>query len=168
MATVQALGENLLLVEGPEVRDMGVHFHTRMTVVRLADGALWITSPVAVPFATLEHITTLGTVRYLISPTPRHYWRLDTWHQPFPDAELWSSPMTPVTLKRGDLPLTGILSDRVPARWAGDLDQVIIRGSRWLNEVVFFHAATKTLLVEDVIQIHDLRARRPVRNALDQ
>ncbi len=166
MAGVRALGENLFVFDGPAVRDMGVRFDTRMTVVRLADGDLWVASPVAVPFETLEHITTLGTVRYLVSPTPRHYWRLAGWHELFPDAELWSSPITPVTLKEGDLPLAGILGDQLPTRWAGDLDQVLIRGSRWLNEVVFFHPATGTLLVEDVIQIHELHAGRPVRNAL--
>jgi hypothetical protein len=79
---------------------------------------------------------------------------------------LWSSPITPITLKKGDLPLTGILGDHVRDLWAGDLDQVVLRGSRWLNEVIFFHAATRTLLLEDVIQIHQPQAGHTLRNAL--
>lgn len=163
---LEPLGEDLFLVEGPVVRDMGIHFDTRMTVARLGDGSVWIASPVLVPFATVADIIALGPVRYLVSPTPRHFWRLDGWHQLFPEAELWSSPITPITLKKGDLPLTGILGDQVPDLWAGDLDQVLIRGSSWLNEVVFFHAASRTLLVEDVIQMHQSAAGRPLRNAL--
>jgi hypothetical protein len=146
--------------------EAGIHFDTRMTVARLGDGSVWIASPVPVPFATLTEITDLGPVRYLVAPTPRHFWRLNASHQLFPEAELWSSPITPITLKKGDLPLTGILGDHVRDLWAGDLDQVVLRGSRWLNEVIFFHAATRTLLLEDVIQIHQPQAGHTLRNAL--
>ena len=70
MAGLEALGDDLFLVDGPVVRDMGIHFDTRMTVARLGDGSVWIASPVPVPFATLTEITDLGPVRYLVSPTP--------------------------------------------------------------------------------------------------
>lgn len=166
MVGLEPLGNDLFLVDGPVVRDMGIHFDTRMTVARLGDGSMWIASPVPVRFATLTEITALGPVRYLVSPTPRHFWRLYAWHELLPDAELWSSPITPVTLKKGDLPLTGILGDRVRDLWAGDLDQVLVRGSRWLNEVIFFHAPTRTLLVEDVIQIHQPQQGHTLRNVL--
>lgn len=166
MGGLQPLGGDLYLVDGPVVRDMGMRFDTRMTVARLRDGSVWVASPVPASFATLAAVAALGPVRYLVSPTPRHFWRLNAWHVLFPDAELWSSPMTPVTLKKGDLPLTGILGDQVPAGWAADLDQVLLRGNRWLNEVIFFHARSRTLLVEDVIQIHEPRRGHPLRNAL--
>ncbi len=166
MTGLEALGRDLFVVEGPIVRDMGMPFTTRMTVVRLGDGSLWIASPVPVPFAVLADIVALGRVRYLVSPTPRHFWRLNGWHDLFPEAELWSSPITPFTLKKGDLPLTGVLGDQVPDQWAGDLGHVLVRGSRWLNEVFFFHAASRTLLVEDLVQVHEPRQGHPLRNAL--
>lgn len=166
MTWLESLGENLFVVDGPVVRDLGIPFGTRMTVAKLADGSVWIASPVVVPFTTLAEIVALGPVRYLVSPTPRHFWRLDAWHQLFPQAELWSSPLTPVTLRKGPLPITGVLGDRVPEAWAGDLDQVAVRGSRWLKEVVFFHAASRTLLVEDLIQIHEPRPGNAFHNVL--
>ena len=55
--------KNVWIVDGPSVRDMGVMFTTRMTVVRLSNGSLWVESPVAVPFDTLKRITELGPVR---------------------------------------------------------------------------------------------------------
>jgi len=166
MANLESLGQGLFVAEGPVVRDMGIHFSTRMTVARLGDGSVWVASPVPVTFAALSEIAALGTVRYLVSDTPRHFWRLNGWHKLFPEAELWSSPITPITLKKGSLPLTAILGDHVPSQWAGDLDQVLIRGSSWLNEVAFFHPASRTLVVEDVIQIHHSRPGHPLRNAM--
>ena len=68
--------ENIWIVDGPNVRDMGFMFTTRMTVVRLCDGSLWVDSPVTVPSETLSRITELGPVRYLVAATPRHDWRL--------------------------------------------------------------------------------------------
>lgn len=166
MVGLRPLGADLFLVDGPIVRDLGLPFTTRMTVARLGDGSVWIASPVSAPFATLAEIAALGPVRFLVSPTPRHLWRLNAWHRLFPDAELWSSPITPVTLGKSDLPIAGTLGAQVPDAWAGDLDQVLIQGSRWLNEVAFYHAATRTLLVEDVIQIHQSAPGHPLRNAL--
>lgn len=166
MAGLQALGKDLFVVEGPVVRDMGIVYNTRMTVIRLGDGSVWIASPVPAPFATIAEIAALGPVRHLLSPTPRHYWRLHAWHALFPEAELWSSPITAVTLKNGDLPNTEILGQHAPEAWAGDLDQAIVGGSALVSEVVFFHAASRTLLVEDLIQVHERRPGHPLRNAL--
>lgn len=166
VAELADLGGNLFVVDGPAVRDMGMHFSTRMSIARLGDGSVWISSPVPVPFEVISEISALGPVRYLVSATPRHFWRLELWHQLFPAAELWSSPITPITLKRGDLPLAGTLGDTVPEEWAQDFDQVLIRGSRLLNEVAFFHRASRTLLIEDVIQVHDAKPGHPVQNAL--
>ena len=166
MAGLQALGEDLFVVDGPVVRDMGIGFDTRMTVIRLGDGSVWIASPVPAPFATIAEIAALGPVRHLVSPTPRHYWRLHAWHALFPEAELWSSPITAVTLKNGDLPKAEILGQHAPEAWAGDLDQAIVGGSALVSEVFFFHAASRTLLVEDLIQVHERRPGHPLRNAL--
>ena len=166
MTAVTPLGEGLFVVDGPVVRDMGVHFTTRMSVVQLSTGDVCVSSPVEVPFDVLSEIRRLGPVRYLVSATPRHFWRLYAWHTLFPDAELWSSPLTPITLKRGTLPLTGILNDQADLPWSQDLEHVVLRGSSWLNEVAFFHRHSRTLLVEDVIQIHEARTGHPVLNAL--
>ena len=41
MSDLSEFAESVWIVEGPSVRDMGVMFTTRMTVVRLCDGSLW-------------------------------------------------------------------------------------------------------------------------------
>lgn len=109
MPDLQAFAKDVWIADGPRVRDFGVMFTTRMEVVKLSNGLLWVNSPVVVPFDTLQRITQLGPVRYLVAATPRHVWRLEMWHTLFPEAELWAPRSTPFTLKKEYLPLTGIL-----------------------------------------------------------
>jgi hypothetical protein len=36
--------------------------------------------------------------------------------------------------------------------WRGQLDQVLVRGSRWIWEVAFFHRDTSTLILVDLVE----------------
>jgi hypothetical protein len=160
------VGDGLTVVEGPIVRDFGMPFPTRMTVAVLADGSVWVESPVPVTYETLTRLTGLGPIRYLVANTPRHVWRLDQWHEPFPDAELWAARSTPATLKRSRLPLAGTLSDHPVTGWASDLDQVAIAGSRFIEETCFLHKRSRTLIVGDLIQVHDLQPGKTFSNMI--
>ncbi len=145
---------------------MGVMFTTRMALVKLSDGALWVSSPVAVSPDTLRFIDSVGPVKYLIAGTPRHVWRLAAWHALYPNAELWAARTTPFTLKKGPLPLAGILGDTPPAAWENDLGQVAFKGNPLIEEVCFFHGRSRTLLLDDLIQNHPFKKGAPLRNLL--
>ena len=166
MPDIQAFAPNVWIVDGPRVRDMGVMFPTRMTILKLSDGSLWVDSPVPVPFETLKGTTELGPVRYLVAATPRHVWRLEGWHTLFPEAELWASRPTPFTLKKGHLLFSGTLGDTPNPGWADDLDQLAIKGSPLIEEVLFLHRASRTLILDDLIQVHPRVKGKPLRNAL--
>lgn len=89
MADLQVFAEKIWIADGPRVRDMGTMFPTRMTIVKLSDGSLWVESPVPSSSETLQQIGELGPVRYLVAATPRHVWRLNEWHTLFsPSATL--------------------------------------------------------------------------------
>lgn len=164
--TIQEFGKNIWIVDGPKVRDMGILFTTRMVIVKLQDSSLWIDSPVPVSFETLRDISHLGTIQYMIAATPRHVWRLESWHTLFPRAQLWVTEATPFTLKKGDLPYAGILRDTPEQGWANDLDQMLFMGSSLMKEVLFFHKSSRTVMLDDLIQIHVLEKSQPFRNAL--
>jgi hypothetical protein len=166
MPALQAFARNVWVVDGSNVRDMGIDWTTRMAVVKLAEGSLWVSSPVAVPFDTLEKITALGLVRYLVAATPRHVWRLEGWHTLFPEAQLWAPRTTPITLKKGRLQFSGILGDAPYPGWAADFDQLAFKGSRLIEEVVFLHKESRTVILDDLIQNHPIAVDRPLRNAL--
>jgi len=168
MPGVHAFAPNVWIIDGPTVRDFGVLFTTRMTVVKLTDGSVWIESPVSVPFETLKRITEWGPVRYLVAATPRHVWRLAAWHTLFPDAQLWVPRPTLLTLKKGHLPLTGTLTDTEPRDWSLDLDQLAFQGNPLGEEVLFFHQASRTVILGDFIQVHPKVQGKPLHNALFQ
>lgn len=44
------------------------------------------------------------------------------------------------------------LRKRPLAAWSGILDQVLVRGNKFIWEVAFFHKPSKTLLVVDLIE----------------
>jgi len=56
MENLHEFANNIWLADGPIVRDMGAFFTTRMTVVKLSDGAIWISSPVPVSFRVTPRI----------------------------------------------------------------------------------------------------------------
>jgi hypothetical protein len=163
---LQAFAKNVWIADGPDVRDMGIMFTTRMTVVKLTDGSVWVESPVPVSFDTLQRITELGPVRYIVAATPRHVWRLEEWNTLFPEAQLWMSRPTPLTLKKGHLPISGILGDVPDPGWADDFDQCVFRGSPLFDEVLFYHKESRTVILDDLIQTHLPAKGKPIRNAL--
>lgn len=165
MADLREFAENIWVVDGPDVRDL-MMFTTRMVVVKLPDNRIWVSSPVPASFDTLKEITAKGSVKYLVAGTPRHVWRLAAWHTLFPDAELWAARKTPFTLKRAPLDLTGILGDEPPRAWENDFDQLAFKGNPLIEEAFFFHKRSRTLILDDLIQIHPIAKGKPFRNAL--
>jgi hypothetical protein len=166
MENLQAFAEDIWLADGPIVRDMGTLFTTRMAIVKLTDESIWISSPVPVPFATLRAISELGEVRHLIAATPRHVWRLSTWHTLFPDAKLWTSRPTLFTLKKGHLPISGYLSDTPVDAWSADFDQLEFKGNSLLSEVLFFHRRTHTVFLDDLIMRNPVMKGKPLTNLI--
>jgi hypothetical protein len=167
-STLPAFAESVYVVEGPWVRDLGLWFPTRMTVVRLRSGGLWIESPVAVSSAVREQIMALGPVRELVAGTPRHVWRLAAWHTLYPDAHLWRPPRSVLTVHRGRLPFAGTLGNAPPFEWAADFDQLTFQGNPVGQEIVFFHRASRTVILGDLIQVPVPDRGHPVTNLVER
>jgi hypothetical protein len=166
MAGIPAFAESVYVIDGPNVRDFGLWFTTRMTVVQLSNGSVWVDSPVPTSLETRQQILLLGSVRYLVAATPRHVWRLAQWHTLFPEAQLWRPRNTLLTLQKGHLPYTGILENAPPPDWSDDFDQLAFRGNPLGEEVIFFHRASGTVILDDLIQIHPPRSGHPLSNAV--
>ncbi len=149
---LKAVADDVWIVDGPVIRFKRVPFPTRMTVVRLASGELFVHSPVAVDEALCRSLDQLGPVRHLVSPNAIHYWWIGDWAARYPAALRWASPgVRPAAARRG-LDFDRDLKASPPAEWADDIDQTIVRGSRFLEEVVFFHKPSHTLILADLIE----------------
>ena len=57
-----------------------------------------------------------------------------------------------VERKCPDLEFDWFLSDHPPDAWAAELDQVLVRGNRFIWEVAFFDRASRTLILTDLIE----------------
>lgn len=146
-------GEDLWLADGPLVSFLGLPYPTRMAVVRLADGGLWIWSPIELTSTLAREVGELGPVRHLVEPNKIHHLYLDAWIARHPEARAYSPPG--LARKRSDLSFHAELGDEADPSWAGQIDQVVFRGSLFMDEVVFFHRASRTALVCDLVQRFD-------------
>ena len=144
-------GEDIWLVSGPTLLVAGFPYPTRMVIIRLSDGSLFIWSPIVLPDeASFEAITELGPVAYIVAPNGLHYSSLRLWKVWFPDAKFFAPPGFPKG--RLDLTFDGELADTAPSAWAQDIDQVLVGGNLITTEVVFFHKASRTTIFCDLIQ----------------
>jgi hypothetical protein len=155
---------DIWIADGPSVSFFGFPYPTRMTVVRLADGSLWVCSPTALSASLAEALDALGPVRHLVSPNKLHHLFLKQWALAWPGARLYASPG--LMRRRRDLTFTRELGDAPDAAWAADIDQVIFHGSFVLEEVVFFHRASRSVIVTDLVQRFEPASLHGWRGAL--
>jgi len=135
-------------VERPQ-RFYGLPVGTRMTVARLADGALWLHAPVSLDAALRRELDALGPVRYAVAPNRVHHLYAGEVAHHYPAARLWVAPG--LERKRPDLAFEAVLDDEAPDAWRGQIDQVFFRGRPYENEVAFCHRASRTLLLCDLV-----------------
>ena len=154
----RALGPNIGTVDGPfeyftvaGIR-MPMPFTTRMTVVRLGNGDLFLHSPVAFDERLAVELRQLGTIRHLISPNQWHYAHIGEWQRAFPETIAWASPgvRRRARARHIDVNFTRELEEEAPAEWRDEMNQTLVPGGIF-KEFVFFHEASRTLIVTDAI-----------------
>ncbi len=134
------------------LRFYGLPMGTRMTVVKLPDGRLWVHSPITLD-TVKDDLDALGEVAYVVAPNFIHHLYVGPFLDAYPDAQLFMSPR--LMGKRADLAARGglELGDEVPeGTWEGVLSQAPARGSKVMDEVVFVHHPTRTLLLCDLLE----------------
>lgn len=129
-----------------EAKFFGVECGSRMSVVRLASGGLFVLSPVALDEATKKQVDALGEVRAVVAPSIFHHLHVGAWMAAYPKAVFGACPG--LEWKRKDLAWSFVLGDQPHPIWAGELGQVYFSARRE-NELDFYHAKSKTLLVTD-------------------
>jgi len=148
--SLHAIDNSIWLAEGGIVSFYGFPYPTRMVVVRLASGELWVWSPVALSDDLAHAVDRLGPVAHLVSPNKIHHLYLQDWKAHYPAARLWG-PATTIK-KRGDLVFEEPLTDGPPAAWGPEIDQAWFRGSIAMDEIVFLHRPSRTVILADLIE----------------
>jgi len=132
------------------IRMAGTRFDARMTVIRLSSGELMLHSPCDITAAMAEKISALGPVAHIVAPGNYHTLYAATAQAAFPRAKTWICPG--IERRRPGLKYDGVLGDAAPADWIGEIDQVLVQGTRYMREVAMFHRAGRTLILVDLIE----------------
>jgi len=151
-------GPNIGIVDGPPeyLTIAGVRlpmpFTTRMTIVQLANGDLFVHSPIVFNAELARQLSSIGNVRHLVSPNQFHYAHIGEWSRAFPNAITWASPHARErALARGiEVQFKRHLSAQVPEEWRNEIYQTAIPGG-FFGEIVFFHKESRTLVFTDTI-----------------
>jgi len=158
-----------------------IFINSRMTVVRLAEGGLFVNNPVAPTYECLRLLHELedkfGPVKYiaLSSVALEHKAYLKPFAQKFPSASVWVAPgqwsfpvNIPIAASLWPVKVAGEIADSdseagAVAPWVGELEAKVlgVGGSTytgfedpWFVDVAWYHKRSKTVLVTDsVLQV---------------
>lgn len=148
---MKEFGSEIWTADGTDVvAALGFGYPTRMAVIRLAGGDLFIWSPIALSDGLRAEVDSLGKVRHLIAPNSLHHVFIADWKRAYPDAHLYAPPG--LREKRKDLDFDDDLANAPMPHWVGEIDQVLMLGNLITTEVVFFHAKSRTVLFTDLLQ----------------
>ncbi|WP_136066009.1 DUF4336 domain-containing protein [Modicisalibacter radicis] len=147
---MENLAHEIWVFDGSSVKFLGLPFSTRMTVVRLLNGELWVHSPIQLSETIREKIENLGQVKYLIAPNHLHHLFLPEWVSAYPNAETYGT--SEVIKKRSDISFTDSLNNQQSWAWSSEIEQELFSGSPLMEECVFYHKVSNTLVVADLIE----------------
>ncbi len=127
-----------------------------MTVIRLESGALVLISPIKMTREDCQYLDTLGVVSHVVVPNLLlHDLHVHTTQELYPKAKLWG--VDGLKEKRPDLEIDDLLNKS--GAFENDLLYLPFEGIKtalpvWtvmdINETVFFHRTSRTLILTDV------------------
>jgi len=150
MPSLQPVGPGIWIADGEHVSVAGFHYPTRMALVRLTGGGLFIWSPTALSSALQAEVNALGDVHFIVAPNSLHHLFIPQWQAAYPAAKTIAAPG--LAARRKDIAFTAELGETPDAAWANDIDQAVVHGNAITTEVVFFHRASGTALFTDLLQ----------------
>lgn len=135
-----------------DLRIAGLDLGARTSILRLSDGGLLLISPGRMDDAMRERVTQLGPVRALAAPNRFHHLYLGQAARAWPDAKVFMPPGLEEKLAAAGriLPPHAVLGDTPPDELQGAVLTHHLKGMPKMEEVAFFHPASRTLVVTDL------------------
>jgi hypothetical protein len=151
---LRVIATNLWVVEQP-LKYFGLEVGTRMTLIRLNQDRLVIIAPIQLQDEMIDQINQLGNVSDIIAPNLYHHLFLNQCKQRYPNATVWAP--SGLQDKCPDLLIDQILSEYAIQSFNGlealqvdGFNTFDVKGYMLLNEWVFFHAKSRTLIITDL------------------
>jgi len=153
------LASNLWIVDQSDFNTGIAKIGTRMTVIKLANGGLFLHSPTKLDDETKRSLDAIGEVRAVVAPSRAHHLFVSDYVKTWPSAKLYGPPGLVGDIPglrarigaRPDLKLDSTLGDEPQPEWANEIDQHLFKGFTGLNEVVFFHRPSRTAIFTDLV-----------------
>lgn len=127
----------------------GVRLRSRTTIVRLSGDALWVHSPCPPSDDVCAALDALGEVRWLVVPNRFHHLQAPAMAARYPNA-LVVGPSSAES-RNPQLRLTMRADDPAYLRSTAELISIQLRGVPFLDETVFFHRASGSLIAADLL-----------------
>jgi hypothetical protein len=158
---LREIDRNLWVVDRP-LKYFGLEVGTRMTIIRLSTGDLVAISPIKIDRETIEQIALLGQIKYIIAPNLYHHLFITEFQSIYPDAQLWAT--STLADKKPDLVIDRPLVDRrnsifdeIDYLFFDGFQTLDLNGYTPLDEYVFYHRTSRTLILTDTAVYFDDR-----------
>ena len=127
----------------------GMDIGHRMTVIRLKKGELFIHSPAPLEDALVNELKSLGKVSAIVAPSRMHDLYLKPYFEKYPKAQFYCAPG--LAEEQPQLPFTANLYLEKNYFWNKEIQHLLIHGMPRINEVVFLHRPSGSLIVADLL-----------------
>src|SRR5437867_1948908 len=142
-SSTQQIAKDVLLMSFPW-RAFGIDFKRNVTLLRLSDGRLLIHSTATFTANDVDEIRRFGEPAWLVEATLMH----DTFAKKGRAAFQGLPYLAPKGF-RNATDITTYPLDPPPPDWEGEIDVLKIEGNK-MNEHLFFHRRSRTLVVADL------------------
>ena len=127
----------------------GVRVRSRTTVVRLSGDALWVHSPCPPTDDVCAALDALGEVRWIVVPNRFHHLETPATAARYPNARVVGAKSAEA--RNPDIRLTLTADDPAYIQSTPELTPIQLKGVPFLDETVFFHAASGSLIAADLL-----------------
>ena len=150
---LKPIDRHLWVAEQP-LKYLGLPVGTRMTVIQLSGERLLLISPIKIDSETKAQLDSIGKVEFIVAPNLFHYLYLAECQQLYPQAKLIAPPG--LETKQPKIAINKIFcQDEIS--FEPELEYLLFEGFQnfippkivTANEIVFFHPASKTLILTD-------------------
>lgn len=153
LQTLREIDRDVWVAEQP-LRYFGLSVGTRMTVIRLENRELLAISPIAISKEIIDYLSRIGSVKHIVAPNLYHYFFAAEFKAHYQGATLWAAPG--LKAKEPNLPIDQTIEAMTGSLWNG-IEHIRFDGFKTLgpggfellNECVFFHAKSRTLILTD-------------------
>lgn len=153
--TLKPVATDVWVVDGPIIRFgpplLKLPFPTRMTVLRLGSGELFVHSPTPLALSLKQEVEAIGQPKWIVGPNRIHYWWIPEWHNAYPAASVYIAPRVRAQAG-GHIDFAAHdLEGSSGYPWDDTIATLPVCGS-YMDEFEFFHRPSRTLILTDLIE----------------